>query len=203
MANIGDSTFYHRRPPALPNAVQQGDRTTVSKRNNYVTAMTGFQPSFACGPDGAGLGCAGAGAGAAAAPSSPAAAPAGARGLSIEQAVGGLGVRHVFSVDQFDEEATLAALKLARDGEGVNVVICNAPCVVHETRTGSHPARAPYVVDQDLCNACSLCVRVLGCPAIFVEEGKYWIDPDLCDGCDLCARVCNQDAIRQAADDDA
>jgi indolepyruvate ferredoxin oxidoreductase alpha subunit len=168
VAYIGDSTFFHSGLPALANAVQNDDPVTVVILNNYVTAMTGFQPSTAV-----------------------------REGLSLEAAVRGLGVREVFSVDQFDEEAATAALKAARDGQGVNVVICNAPCVVHEVRTGTHEKKAPYEIDQELCNECSLCVRVLGCPAIFVEDGKYWIDPKLCDGCALCARVCNLGAIHQ------
>jgi indolepyruvate ferredoxin oxidoreductase alpha subunit len=148
--------------------------------------MTGFQPSFT-GADGD-EGCA-----------DKAASPG---RLSIEDAVRGLGVKEVFSVNQFDEEATLVALKLARAGEGVNVVVCNAACAVEKRRLGVAEKRPPFTVDQELCNACSLCVRVLGCPAILVENGQYTIDPSLCDGCELCARVCRQDAIIPVEDND-
>ena len=83
----------------------------------------------------------------------------------------------------------------------MNVVICNAPWVVHENRLRIRKPALPYTIDQERCNACTLCVRALGCPAIFVRDEKYWIDPNLCDGCDLCASVCNQDAIHQVKED--
>jgi len=167
VAYIGDSTFFHSGLPALFNAVQAGDPITVVILNNYVTAMTGFQPS-----------------------------PTGTKRPLIEDTVRGLGVQEIYSVDPFDEEASLDALRKARASDGINVVVFNSPCVVNEARLGIGAARAPYVIDEALCNACSLCVRKLGCPAIFVEDGRYFIDPDLCDGCDLCARLCSQDAIR-------
>ncbi len=182
VAYIGDSTFFHSGLPALANAVQSDDPITVVILNNFVTAMTGFQPSVASRED---------------ALEPP---PAGAEfhhGLSIERAVRGLGVTDVFAVNPFEQESTLAAMRQAKAGNGVNVVICNAACVVHENRLGIHRPEAAYTVDQELCNECSLCVRVLGCPAIYVSDGKYWIDRNLCDGCDLCAQVCNLDAIKQ------
>jgi indolepyruvate ferredoxin oxidoreductase alpha subunit len=185
VAYIGDSTFFHSGLPALTDAVKNRDNITVIILNNFVTAMTGFQPSVAANKDAV----------------EPAArsGQVGDDGLSIERAVQGLGVEQVFSVNQFDEESTLEAFRAAKAGQGVNVVICNAPCVVHETRLGAHESEAPYAIDQELCNECSLCVRVLGCPGIYVKDGKYWIDQSLCDGCALCARVCNLDAIKQAS----
>ncbi len=167
VAFIGDSTFFHSGLPALANAVKSDDPVTVIILNNHITAMTGFQPSVAAG------------------------------GLSLEDAVRGLGVREIHSVNQFETERTLEALKKARDGQGLNVVILGAPCVVNETRLGIHEKGEPYTVDPDICNACSLCVRVLGCPAIHVEEEHYTIDRNLCDGCALCVEVCNQEAIRR------
>jgi indolepyruvate ferredoxin oxidoreductase alpha subunit len=166
VAYIGDSTFFHSGLPPLANAVQASDPVTVVILNNYVTAMTGFQPS-----------------------------PTAERRPLIEDTVRGLGVQEIYSVDPFDEEASLDALRKAKAGRGTNVVVFNSPCVVNERTT-----RAPYAIDETRCNACSLCVRQLGCPAIFVEDGKYVIDPDLCDGCDLCARLCNQDAIHPMSD---
>jgi indolepyruvate ferredoxin oxidoreductase alpha subunit len=123
----------------------------------------------------------------------------GAARISLEAAVRGLGVDRVYAVDPFDEEETLGALKEAKRGTGVNVVICHSPCTVHERRSRKGESRPPFVVDQERCNACSLCVRVLGCPAILVTDGRYAIDQELCDGCELCAQVCKQGAIRQAA----
>ena len=189
VAYIGDSTFFHSGLPALVNAVQADDKITVVILDNYITAMTGFQPSPTTRANRS---------------EESVAQPPTAGGHSggplchtrpIEDAVRGLGVREIYSVDPFDEKATLAALKQAKRGKGVNVVICHSPCVVHGRRV-SRGKRIPFEISQEQCNACSLCVRVLGCPAILTNDGKYRIDEDLCDGCELCARVCQQDAIR-------
>jgi len=182
VAYIGDSTFFHSGLPPLANAVQADDDITVVILDNYVTAMTGFQPSLASAPNG-----------------KKAAEAVDAAGhvarFEIEAAVRGLGVKAVYSVDPYEEEATLAALKEAKSGTGVNVVVCHSPCVVHTKRVGKEQKRAPFVIDQDRCNACSLCVRMLGCPGILVEDDVYHIDGELCDGCALCAELCAHDAI--------
>jgi indolepyruvate ferredoxin oxidoreductase alpha subunit len=169
VAYIGDSTFFHSGLPALLNAVQARDEITVVILDNYVTAMTGFQPS----------------------PTTP-------DRIAIEPAVRGLGVDQVFSADPFDEATALAALRQAQRGTGVNVVVFHAPCVVNQHRVSRGRRRTPFVIDQELCNACSRCVRVLGCPGIRVVAGGYSIDSDLCDGCALCARLCRPHAIKPA-----
>jgi indolepyruvate ferredoxin oxidoreductase alpha subunit len=111
--------------------------------------------------------------------------------------VRGLGVREVYSIDPFDEENALQAMKQAAAATGVSVIICNSPCVVHEKRLGLYERQPPYAIDPEACTRCSLCVRTLGCPAIQVADERYSIDADLCEGCGLCARVCRQDAIKR------
>jgi indolepyruvate ferredoxin oxidoreductase alpha subunit len=175
VAFIGDSTFFHSGLPGLANALQSKDDVTVVVLNNHVTAMTGFQPSIAVAEgDGS----------------------ESTAGLSIAKAARGLGVEEIHTVDPFDEESALPALRKAKAGEGVNVVICDSPCVVFGKRVGAPRRHEPYTIDQELCNQCSLCVRLLGCPAILVEGDCYTIDPELCDGCGLCARVCKHEAIK-------
>ena len=186
VAYIGDSTFFHSGLPALLDAVQADDQVTVVVLDNYITAMTGFQPSLTTGTRPA-----------PAEQPQPQTTDDDHGRFSIEQAVRGLGVREVYSVDPFDEQPTLDALKKARGGAGVNVVVCHSPCVVNERRRGKGKKGLPYTIDQDLCNGCSLCIRMLGCPGILVTDGKYSIDGDYCDGCGLCAGVCGHDAIRQ------
>lgn len=180
VAFLGDSTFFHSGLPALANLVVSGAKVTVVVLDNHVTAMTGFQPSIA-GAGGSTKGGDGQ-------------AP-GQRGLSIVDAVKGLGVTDFFEVDPTDEDATLASLRKAKAGDGPNVVISSAPCVVYDKRVTVGDKRVPFKVVQELCNQCSLCVLVLGCPAIEVTDDVYDIVTDLCDGCELCAYVCNQQAI--------
>jgi indolepyruvate ferredoxin oxidoreductase alpha subunit len=186
VAYLGDSTFFHSGLPALANAVQADDNITVVILDNYITAMTGFQPSVTT--DGR-LG------------TRDAAAESQSQGpqAAIENAVRGLGVENVYSVDPFDEQATLTALRQAKDGDGVNVIVFHSPCLVFERRVSRGSRRPPLEIDQSLCEACSLCVRVLGCPALAVTNGTYVIDAELCDGCALCARLCQHDAIHPVA----
>ena len=189
VAYIGDSTFFHSGLPALANAVQAQDDVTVVILDNYITAMTGFQPSLTSGGS--------------------AATVPGQRGarsresedgrFSIERAVRGLGVEEVYSVDPFEEDETLTALKEAKSGVGVNVVICHAPCAVDARRARRDGQRPPFSIDLTRCDQCSACVRLLGCPGVIVTDGAYLIDQDLCVGCGLCVRVCRRDAIRQIA----
>ncbi|MHC5006467.1 MAG: thiamine pyrophosphate-dependent enzyme, partial [Planctomycetota bacterium] len=157
VAFIGDSTFFHSGMPALANAVQADDAITVVILDNYVTAMTGFQPSLMTGDQ---------------SPKSPAAPESPAPRFSIEATVRGLGVKEIHSVNPFDDQETIAALRKARQGTGVNVIVCHAPCAVQESKQKAVAERTPVEVDQEVCNACSLCVRLLGCPAIHIEDGK-------------------------------
>jgi indolepyruvate ferredoxin oxidoreductase alpha subunit len=186
VALIGDSTFFHSGLPALANAVQADDDVTVVVLDNYVTAMTGFQPSLTTEHR----------------PSTddPLNRPGddSACRFSIEETARGLGVREIHSIDPFDVSAALAAMKEAKRGSGVNLVVCHAPCAVHMRRSRAARTATPMHVNQDLCNACSLCVRMVGCPGISVTGGEYSIDQTLCVGCALCARVCQNDAIESA-----
>jgi indolepyruvate ferredoxin oxidoreductase alpha subunit len=184
VAFIGDSTFYHSGLPALTNAVKARDDVTVVILDNYITAMTGFQPSLTTDHHGSRRRVE------TQSPEEPESPP-----LSIEESVRGVGVEEIYPVDPFDEAGTLDALRKAKGGSGVNVVICHAPCVVDQRRLTGRKKQAPCAIDQDLCNVCSLCVRLLGCPAIIAKDGRYLIDPDLCDGCELCVLTCNHDAI--------
>ncbi len=172
VAFIGDSTYFHSGIPALANALQANDQITVVILDNYITAMTGFQPSM----------------------TTESGAPPIAR-ISIEDSVRGMGVHNVCTVDPFDTETALAAMKQAKNGKGVNVVICASPCVVDPRYRASTESSAPLEIDMATCNSCSACVRLLGCPAIFVIGNEYHIDRNLCNGCNLCAEICTRDSI--------
>lgn len=184
VAYIGDSTFFHSGMTALANAYRNDDPVTVVILNNYVTAMTGFQPSVAARPgEGGNAGRDG-------------------RDFSIEDAVRGLGVEEVYSIDPFDEELAAEAFKKAKEGAGLNVVVANSPCVNYDRRLGLMPKRAPFEIDLEKCGGCSLCIRMLGCPAAYIEDEKYYINAGLCNGCSLCAEVCPSGAIRQCGGDE-
>jgi len=183
VAYIGDSTFYHSGMPALANAVQSNDQVTVCILNNFVTAMTGFQPSPVTGNSFSG--------------SEPDQCNFSSSGEPLEKIVRGLGVEKVYSINTTDLSEMRDLLKQAKTDPGLNVVIFNSPCRVHQRRIGNEKIQAPFTINQDLCDECSLCVRLLGCPGVTVTNGQYAIDQNNCDGCGLCAQVCNKDAIKQ------
>ena len=187
VAFIGDSTFFHSGLPALINAVEAKDNITVVVLDNYITAMTGFQPSVTTNGQGIKT----------TAGQESGTADQKVPRCTIESAVRGLGIENVHSVDPYDQESALDAVKQAKSGEGVNVVIFHAPCKVMEQRRRRGAGNVPFAIDLAICNACSLCVRILGCPSIQASEEGYTIDPDLCDGCGICATVCKHGAIRQ------
>ena len=185
VAYIGDSTFFHSGLPALANAVQAGDQITVVILDNYITAMTGFQPSLTTKNRGVGRSLPGR--------SEDRAERAGR--FSIEETVGGLGVKEVHSIDPFNVDTAVAAVKQAKAANGVSVVVSHAPCAVELRRAGKGKTAPALTINQDRCQGCSLCIRVLGCPAMLVADGQHTIDQELCVGCGLCAYVCQQEAI--------
>jgi len=43
---------------------------------------------------------------------------------------------------------------------------------------------------------CRICINLLGCPALIMENGKVAVDAAGCPGCGVCAQVCPFDAIK-------
>ena len=72
---------------------------------------------------------------------------------------------------------------------GVKAIIFRYPCIAL-----FKPAEY-CVVDQDECIRCHRCIKELGCPALFIEDGSVKIDPGTCTGCGLCSQVCPKHCI--------
>jgi indolepyruvate ferredoxin oxidoreductase alpha subunit len=51
---------------------------------------------------------------------------------------------------------------------------------------------------NEKCTECMACVKLLGCPALIVEDGKVEINEALCVACGLCVSVCPYNAIECA-----
>jgi indolepyruvate ferredoxin oxidoreductase alpha subunit len=43
---------------------------------------------------------------------------------------------------------------------------------------------------------CRICINLLGCPALIMDNGKVAVDAAGCPGCGVCAQVCPHDAIK-------
>jgi indolepyruvate ferredoxin oxidoreductase alpha subunit len=181
IAVIGDSTFLHSGLTGLLNAVHQRTNVTVLIQDNRITAMTGGQTNPGNAKTLAG---------------------AETKPVDIAAICRALGVEHIESVDPYDYEACVAALKTGLAFEGPAVIITDRPCMLFPRKV---PGDAHYVVDEDVCNACQQCMK-LGCPSLHHVEAehkgrhKVAIDSETCTGCSLCAQLCKPGAITKAGD---
>jgi indolepyruvate ferredoxin oxidoreductase alpha subunit len=175
IAIIGDSTFFHAGIPGLVNAVYNKSKVLTVVLDNLATAMTGHQPHPGTGMTGM---------------------HGSTERILIENVAEGCGVKYVKVVDPFKTKEAAAVLKEALQQLGPSVVVFRAPCTlmaVREKRRRGIKVEPTRITDK--CTNCMACIKLLGCPAIFVEEGKVKIDEDSCTACGLCISVCPYGAI--------
>jgi indolepyruvate ferredoxin oxidoreductase alpha subunit len=175
IAIIGDSTFFHAGIPGLVNAVYNKSNIVTVVLDNLATAMTGHQPHPGTGMTGM---------------------HTSTERILIENIAEGCGVKYVKVVNPFKTKEAAKVLKEALQQPGPSVVVFRAPCTlmaVREKRQRGIKVEPTRITDK--CTNCMACVKLLGCPAIFVEEGKVKIDEDSCTACGLCISVCPYGAI--------
>ena len=173
---IGDSTFFHAAIPGLINAVYNNHKITLVVLDNLATAMTGHQPHPGTGVTGIGV------------PSQK---------VLIEEVAEGCGVKYVKVVDPFKVKEAVAVLKGALQHHGPSVLVFRSPCalmVIRERRRKGAKIVACKITDK--CTNCMACIKLLGCPALIVEDEKVGINEVLCTACGLCASVCPYNAIQ-------
>lgn len=169
VAVIGDSTFFHSGITGLIDVVYNSGCSTVLILDNRTTGMTGHQNHPGTGKNIKGD-----------------AAPM----IDIEALARSIGVTDIQTVDPFDIEGTMAALKRAVQTKAPSVVISKRPCALLDKKKNV----TPFVIDPEKCTQCGMCLR-LGCPAIQKKGGRMVIDMSLCVACGLCTSVCRFDAI--------
>jgi indolepyruvate ferredoxin oxidoreductase alpha subunit len=100
-------------------------------------------------------------------------------------------------VDPYDLEGAQGAFERMLEAEGVAMVIARRACSMEAVRAMRPEKPVPYVVDDELCTGCRICLSQLGCPALAWSEksGKPWVDSAICTGCSVCAQVCPFEAI--------
>lgn len=174
IATLGDSTFFHAAIPGLINAVYNNSKIVVAVLDNQATAMTGHQPHPGTGTTGM---------------QTP------AEKILVEKVAEGCGVKYVRVVDPFKTKEATAVLKEALQQSGPSVVVFRSPCTLmdlrEKRRMGIKVVRAKIT---DKCTNCMACIKLLGCPAIFLDD-KVTIDENICTGCGLCISICPYKAI--------
>jgi len=175
VATIGDSTFFHAGIPGLVNAVYNNSRIVVVVLDNLATAMTGHQPHPGTGLTGM---------------------HGSTERILIEKIAEGCGVKYVRVVDPFRTKEAAMVLKEALHQPGPSVVVFRAPCTLMDVREkrrkGMALARSRIT---EKCTNCMACIKLLGCPAMLVDEGKVRIDENSCAACGLCVSVCPYGAV--------
>ena len=167
-AFVGDSTFFASAITGVVNAVYNQADMTLVLLDNSTTAMTGHQPHPGTGRT--------------------------MMGEVVEKidpvkVLEGIGVTEVVTLDPMDLDTAVAEVKRVSALPGVKAVIFRYPCIALFKPTEY------CAVDQDVCIRCHRCINELGCPALFLKDGRVEIDPGTCTGCGLCNRVCPKKCI--------
>ena len=175
---MGDSTFFHAGLPGIINAIFNRHNVTMILMENGTTAMTGHQDHAASGRN-----------------FNEATDP-----IPVRSVLEGLGVKHIFEIDTYQQEKLTEIVKEALAIEEFSIVIAKHPCMLkfmREQRKKPEYKRRKVEIDQTLCNRIHECVERFGCPTFTRgEDGQVWINTDLCIGDGSCIQTCPASAIK-------
>ena len=170
-AVIGDSTFFHAGMPGLLNIAYNKANVCVIILDNRTVAMTGHQPTPGSGKTAMGED---------------------AKIMELQGIAKSLGIDKVEVVDPYNVKETTRVIREILEFQGPSVIISERPCPL---KIEKNPARE--VLEK--CNACGVCVKAFGCPAISLTKERAEIDATLCWGCGVCEAICPFNAIRSTA----
>ncbi|MEO3993651.1 MAG: indolepyruvate ferredoxin oxidoreductase subunit alpha [Desulfurococcaceae archaeon TW002] len=173
IATIGDSTFFHAGIQPLIEAVNKRVDMLVLVLDNSVVAMTGHQstPAWEITESGRTT-----------------------KPVDIVALLKSIGVDNLAVVDPFEIDVMINKVSEFIKKPGVNVIVAKAPCALLKVR--KEGVKKKYTVLSDKCVSCLACVRLTGCPALYIgDDNKVKITLDDCVGCGLCARYCPYKAI--------
>jgi indolepyruvate ferredoxin oxidoreductase alpha subunit len=174
---LGDSTFFHAGLPGIINALFNKHNITLILMENGTTAMTGHQDHAASGRN----------------------FNEAADSIPLRQVLEGLGVKHIWETDTYQQFQLAEMVKAAVDIEVFSVVIARHPCMLKFTREQrrKHGYQARRVdIDQEKCQRLYECIAKFGCPTFTkMDNGSIVINPDLCIGDGSCLQTCPSEAI--------
>ena len=175
VAVIGDSTFMHSGITGLVDIVYNKGVSTVIILDNSITGMTGHQQNPTTGYT---------------------IKMEETSKVNLIKLANAVGIERVVVADPFDLENFEKVVKEETSSNEPSVIISQRPCALLKNVNYG----APCVIDTDKCKNCKMCMK-LGCPAISIKDGKMVINNALCNGCTLCQNVCKFDAIRKVGGD--
>lgn len=169
---VGDSTFFHSGMTGAAEILYNKGNIIPVVLDNSITGMTGQQENPGSGENLMGE----------PAPS-----------ISIEKVLEAFGYQNVIIVDPQDLTAMQKAVDDALASEVPAAIITRRPCLLIK-RIKHNIGKC--TVNTEKCRSCKKCLKV-GCPAIFMKDGKATIDATLCVGCTVCNQVCPFGAIEK------
>jgi len=180
VAVMGDGGFWHNGllSGVASNLMNKGDGVLIIMKNGYASA-TGTQELLSSPKNSAN---------------------------SIEDTLGGIGVKWLRTVDNYDVgEMSKAYREAMTTGEkGLKVIVAEGECQLERQRRlrpvvaknlseGKRTVRVKYGVDEDTCTGDHSCIRLSGCPTLTVKDNPDPLrrDPvatvlEGCVGCGLC-----------------
>jgi len=174
---MGDSTFFHAAIPGVVNAIFNRHPITMILMENGTTAMTGHQNHAASGRNFNDV----------------------TDKIPIRQVLEGLGVKHIFEVDTYQQAKLAEQVTAAVAVDEFSVVIARHPCMLkftREQRKRKGVTQRSVGIDQQVCERIHACIAEFGCPTFTRDrEGAVSINTDLCIGDGSCIQTCPANAI--------
>lgn len=169
-AFVGDSTFFASGMTGIVNAVYNNADMILCVLDNSTTAMTGHQPHPGTGRNMMGNVV---------------------DKVDIAKILEAVGLTKIVTVNPFDLEASVKAVRECAAVPGVKAIIFKSPCVAITKPVGLRKV-------NDNCIGCQRCISEIGCPGLIIVDGQTKIDANLCTGCGLCSQICPVGAIEEA-----
>jgi indolepyruvate ferredoxin oxidoreductase alpha subunit len=181
---MGDGGFWHNGlTTGVANALFRGDDGVLVIMQNGYTSATGTQNI----------------------PSSPGIE----RGITIESALRGLGVRWLERVGNYEVSAVADVLRRAMTTAegGLKVIIADGECMLERQRRerpakamqlarGERVVRTRFGIDEDVCTGDRSCIRLSGCPSLTIKDNPDPLRTEPvttvdagCVGCGLCGEA--------------
>jgi len=167
---IGDSTFFHSGITSLIDNVFNKGTGLVLILDNRITAMTGHQTNPGIGKT---------------------LMDDETTAIMPENIASAIGIKNIRVINPYDTKKLEKAIKEELARNELSVIVCRQDCVL----LNKNKKTASYLIDQETCKKCGLCIK-FGCPAIEFKAEKYSINKAMCNSCGVCSGICPSKSIK-------